>query len=159
MTSKKTTWWVLGIALVLAVPLGFMLLNKGAPISWNIWGLVNSDDGVAIYGYDPVAYHTKGKAVPGDPTITYRWRDTNWYFFNEANRALFFNDPERYAPRFGGYCATAVSAGLTFDVDPKSFHVQDDALFLFFNDDARSDFVEQIGEGVIDRAQARWEAQ
>ena len=59
--------------------------------------------GVAIKGYDTVAYHTEGRAVKGDSKYAYKWNDAKWYFTNANNRDLFATDPERYAPQYGGY--------------------------------------------------------
>jgi YHS domain-containing protein len=59
--------------------------------------------GVAIKGYDPVAYHTEGKAVKGKSAFTFNWNDARWYFASAENRDLFSSNPERYAPQYGGY--------------------------------------------------------
>ena len=65
---------------------------------------VNRDDeGVAIKGYDPVAYFTQGKAVKGSRDHAYKWRESNWYFSSVSHRDLFAADPERYAPQYGGF--------------------------------------------------------
>ena len=59
--------------------------------------------GVAIKGYDTVAYHTEGRAVKGKRSFAQQWNDAKWYFVSAANRDLFAADPERYAPQYGGY--------------------------------------------------------
>lgn len=59
--------------------------------------------GVAIKGYDTVAYHTEGRAVKGKSKYAYKWNDAKWYFASQANRDLFTGEPERYAPQYGGY--------------------------------------------------------
>jgi YHS domain-containing protein len=59
--------------------------------------------GVAIKGYDTVAYHTEGRAVKGSSEFAYTWNDAKWYFASAENRDLFMADPERYAPQYGGY--------------------------------------------------------
>ena len=59
--------------------------------------------GVAIKGYDTVAYHTEGRAVKGSSKIFHKWNDAKWYFVSQANRDLFIKEPERYAPQYGGY--------------------------------------------------------
>lgn len=59
--------------------------------------------GVAIKGYDTVAYHTEGKALKGSSKYVHKWNDAKWHFISEANRDLFAADPERYAPQYGGY--------------------------------------------------------
>jgi YHS domain-containing protein len=59
--------------------------------------------GVAIKGYDTVAYHTEGRAVKGRSEFAYTWNDAKWYFASTENKDLFAADPERYAPQYGGY--------------------------------------------------------
>jgi YHS domain-containing protein len=59
--------------------------------------------GVAIKGYDPVAYHTEGRALKGKSAFVHNWNDAKWYFANESNRDLFASNPEKYAPQYGGY--------------------------------------------------------
>lgn len=59
--------------------------------------------GVAIKGYDTVAYHTEGQAVKGSSKISHKWNDAKWYFVSAANRDLFIKEPDRYAPQYGGY--------------------------------------------------------
>jgi YHS domain-containing protein len=59
--------------------------------------------GVAIKGYDTVAYHTENRPVQGKSEFSYTWADAKWYFASAANRDLFAADPERYAPQYGGY--------------------------------------------------------
>ena len=58
--------------------------------------------GLAIRGYDPVAYLVSGAPARGNPKYDYRWNDAVWQFASAANRARFVKDPGRYAPQFGG---------------------------------------------------------
>jgi YHS domain-containing protein len=78
------------------------------PASWAVAGgtpkLVNADKrGVAIKGYDPVAYFTEGRPVKGKSDYAYIWNDATWYFSSEENSDLFAANPERFAPQYGGY--------------------------------------------------------
>jgi YHS domain-containing protein len=59
--------------------------------------------GVAIKGYDTVAYHTENRAVKGNSEFSYNWNDAIWYFSTAENRDMFAADPEHYAPQYGGY--------------------------------------------------------
>ena len=59
--------------------------------------------GVAIKGYDTVAYHTEDRAVKGKSKFSHKWNDAKWYFSSVENKDLFAADPERYAPQYGGY--------------------------------------------------------
>ncbi len=89
--------------------------------------------GVAIKGYDPVAYFEEGAAVEGSSSHSFEWEDATWHFASAANRDKFAADPARYAPQHGGYCAYAVSKGTTADIDPEAFAVVDGKLYLNFN--------------------------
>ncbi|MFT5112807.1 MAG: hypothetical protein ACI8P9_002135 [Parasphingorhabdus sp.] len=156
MITFKAKIIVIFIVAVLAIPVGFMALNKGGSTRWLIWGETNASQGIAIKGYDVVAYHNAGKAVAGDQGIVMRYSDADWYFATTENQQLFKAEPQRYAPSYGGYCATAISAGMTFDIDPAEFYVAGERLFLFFNSDARTEFVAKIEKGVIDKADNYW---
>ncbi len=112
-------------------------------------------NGVAIEGYDPVAYHTLSRPVQGDPAISFRWMDATWLFATASHRELFAQDPERYAPRFGGYCSWAVSRGSTASIDPNAWHVENGFLYLNLNPRLNRDFIANIAEN-IRRAEANW---
>jgi hypothetical protein len=96
-------------------------------------GSINAEGGVAIHGFDPVAYFTEGKPTGGDPRFTTQWQGAEWRFASAENRELFLADPERYAPQYGGYCAWAVSRGNLADIDPDQWLIQDDRLYLNFS--------------------------
>ena len=59
--------------------------------------------GVAIKGYDTVAYHTENRAVKGKSKFSHKWNDAKWYFSSAENKDLFAAGPQRYAPQYGGY--------------------------------------------------------
>jgi len=65
---------------------------------------INTDSrSVAIGGYDPVAYFTRGKAVKGSEAFTYSWMGAQWHFTSGEHREMFKSNPEGYAPQYGGY--------------------------------------------------------
>ena len=73
---------------------------------------VNTDpSGVAINGFDPVAYHTVGEAIRGKLVHYVIWQDAVWLFATEENKTLFESNPERYAPALGGFCALCFRFG------------------------------------------------
>ena len=92
-------------------------------------------DGVAIGGYDAVAYFTDAKAVEGTKQHSFDWYGATWHFVSEANRAAFAKDPEKYAPQYGGYCAFGVSRGYAVKVDPTAWKIVDGKLYLNYNHD------------------------
>lgn len=89
--------------------------------------------GKAIKGYDPVAYFTQSKPVRGDDDYTYRWKGAEWYFSSATNRDAFVQNPDKYAPQYGGYCAWAVSQGYTAKIDPDAWYIHQGKLYLNYN--------------------------
>jgi YHS domain-containing protein len=95
---------------------------------------VNADGaGLALKGYDAVAYFVDRKAVEGLPAFEYEWNGARWRFANATNRERFSKNPEGFAPQFGGYCAWAVSRNYTADTDPEAFDVVDGKLYLNYS--------------------------
>lgn len=93
----------------------------------------NIKSGLAINGYDPVAYFTENKAVEGKSTIKYTIKGVTYRFASESNKKLFIADPVKYEPAYGGYCAYAMAFGDKVKIDPETFKVKDGRLFLFYN--------------------------
>lgn len=88
---------------------------------------------LAIEGYDPVAYFEPGKPAKGSERITAEFRGAVYRFASEESRARFAQDPERYAPTYGGWCASAMAyKGEKVGVDPKNFKIKDGRLHLFY---------------------------
>lgn len=94
-------------------------------------------DNVAIKGYDTVAYFTEGRPVKGKSEFAYRWNDAEWRFANGVHRELFAENPERYAPQFGGFCANGLSQDKKVAADPTAWTIVDGKLFLKFSEGAR----------------------
>ena len=59
--------------------------------------------GVAIHGYDTVAYFTEGRPVAGQRAFQYSWRNAKWLFASAGHLKLFQENPEKYAPQYGGF--------------------------------------------------------
>jgi hypothetical protein len=119
-------------------------------------GQVHTDNGVAIKGYDTVAYHTEGKALVGDEENSYIWNSAEWHFVSDENKILFISDPEKYAPQYGGYCALAVSMGLTFEVEPEQWHILDGKLYLFNAANPKKSFIADLEDGIVAHTDKKW---
>lgn len=109
----------------------------------------------AIRGYDVVAYHTLGRPQRGDPSITHEWNGATWRFASVANRDAFAADPERYAPRFGGYCAYGTAQGYKVSTDPAAFAIVDGALYLNYDTRVQKAW-DADRPGYIAAARANW---
>jgi len=115
----------------------FVLLTIGASAQSTQSHAANCNlnaDGLAIEGYDPVAYFTTGNAVEGSKENSYTIDGATYRFINARNRDLFKAAPSKYRPQYGGWCAYAMGAkGEKVEVDPKTFKVLDGKLYLFYN--------------------------
>jgi YHS domain-containing protein len=113
-------------------------------------------DNVAILGYDPVAYFTEARAVKGDPEIAYDWQGARWQFATPEHRARFAENPEKYAPRYGGFCSSAMAVGRKAPIDPEAWVIIEDKLYLAFSSDAIDRFAVNA-ETTIPAADGHWQ--
>lgn len=90
-----------------------------------------SDPRLVMKGYDPVAYFTQGKPVMGSASYSHDWDGGRYQFASAGHRDLFAGDPDRYAPRFSGYCTGSMSRGVRNEGDPEIWIIVDGKLFLF----------------------------
>jgi len=97
---------------------------------WNI-----SKKKLAASGYDVVAYFPEGGSTPrkGKKKIHSTYRGVVYRFSSEEHKAIFEKNPYRYEPAYGGWCAWAMSKGSKTEINPKTFIVKNDRLFLFYN--------------------------
>ena len=94
----------------------------------------NLEKGLAIQGYDPVAYFSQKQAVKGNKSFSASSQGTVYYFSNEANKESFLKMPAAYEPQYGGWCAFAMgSKGEKIDVNPETFKIINNKLYLFYN--------------------------
>jgi YHS domain-containing protein len=93
----------------------------------------NLEDGLAIEGYDPVAYFSQ-KAMKGKKEFSHKHDGVTYYFSTAANRDAFIKDPAKYEPQYGGWCAYAMgAAGEKVEIDPETFKIVDGKLYLFYH--------------------------
>ena len=116
---------------------------------------VFAENGVAIRGYDPVAYFTDGKPVRGRPEFHHSWRGATWRFASAAHRDRFAAHPDRYAPAYGGFCAWAVSEGYTAPIDPQAWRIVDGRLFLNYDRNIQRRWEAEMAAR-ISRGDANW---
>ncbi len=94
----------------------------------------NLDKGLAIQGYDPVAYFTLGKALEGKTQFTATVEGVRYLFVSQANKELFVKEPKKYEPQYGGWCAYAMGAtGEKVEIDPETFKIDNGKLYLFYH--------------------------
>lgn len=105
-------------------------------------------EGVALKGYDPVAYFTQDRPLKGSAQYTYQWMGAQWWFATIEHRDLFSRDPSQYAPQFGGYCAYAVSKGYTAGIDPEAWKIVDGKLYLNYSKGVQSKWERNLQERI-----------
>lgn len=120
-----------GVALLACIVLS--LVFGGSQVTWagpSPVAPVNVTEGLALKGYDPVAYFTVGKPTPGLTQFTHRWQDATYQFASNEHLERFKAEPEKYLPQYGGYCAYALSINRIADIDPNRWAVVDGKLYL-----------------------------
>jgi YHS domain-containing protein len=165
MGIRGLIWRAIGIGVLAALAVTFVHTQRDAGAqttqsAQNDQGAqrVNTArGGLAIDGYDPVAYFTEGRPVKGDPRLTHSFRGATYHFMSAASRDLFVKEPDRYVPQFGGFCAYAVSRNYTADTDPLAWKIVDGKLYLNYNARAQAKWQEDV-PGNIAKGHAYWPA-
>ncbi len=140
---KKLTLLLLALGLALPV----VAQNKT---------LLNLDKtGVAIQGYDPVAFFTDNKPMKGRPEFPAQHNGAIYYFGSKEHREIFKKDPSKYEPVFGGYCAYGVSKGKLVEIDVNAYQIVDGRLLLQYSKGVRDDFNKDT-RGNLTKAESNW---
>lgn len=116
---------------------------------------VNVVNGLALRGYDPVAYFTQGAAVMGRPEFTAKFEGAEYDFASAEDKAAFEADPAKYVPQYGGFCAAATSHGRKVDADPRAYAINHGKLYVNYNNEARDAFQKDV-EASTKAADANW---
>lgn len=131
-----------------------LAVSAGAALAANVE--VNTTvTGLALRGYDPVAYFTDGKPVPGDYAITAVHEGATYRFKNDANKAAFEKEPAKYLPQYGGFCAFGAAMGVKVDGDPTIYKVVDGKLYLNLAPPVQTRWEGDI-KGFISKANDNW---
>ncbi len=121
-------------------------------------GEVNLDRaGLALKGYDPVAYFKAGQPTEGKTEFTAQHQGATYRFASQANRDDFAANPEKYAPQYGGYCAYGVASGYKVGIEPEAWSIAEGRLYLNYSQSVRRRWREDI-PGYIRKADAGWPA-
>jgi len=117
--------------------------------------VVDWHTGLAIDGYDPVAFFTDGKPTAGSADLELRYGGAVWRFANVGDRAAFAADPDVYMPQYGGYDPLGVAHGVAVAGNPNVWLIAGEKLFLFYDGDRRDKFVADPPR-VIGLADRKW---
>jgi hypothetical protein len=146
---KRARKYLFSAALLLAWPLG----NGVAGVSERI--VADHYTGLAIAGYDPVAYFVNGRPMEGRPNYEYTFAQGAFRFRNEGNMAAFAARPDVYIPQFGGYDATALTRGVALAGNPLEWLIVENRLYLFYSPQAKAAFIANP-QAAITAATERW---
>jgi hypothetical protein len=112
--------------------------------------------GVAIEGYDTVAYFTDGQATKGSEEFAHDWLGATWYFANAEHRDLFVAQPVKYAPQYGGHCSLGTAFGeSTANIDPEAWSIINGKLYLQYSKGGRDQW-ERDSANMIAAADQKW---
>ncbi|WP_155326453.1 YHS domain-containing (seleno)protein [Alkalilacustris brevis] len=143
--------WRWPLALMLALMFGLGATGLRAESMARLY----APEGVALAGYDPVAYFTEARAVRGDAAIALRWRGVLWQFSSARHRAAFEANPRAYLPQLGGYCAVSMAKGIARAPDPEQWVIHDGRLYLAENRLQRSLLLAEPA-AMVDLARINW---
>ncbi|OQW33403.1 MAG: tat pathway signal sequence domain protein [Nitrospira sp. SG-bin1] len=134
----------------------FVTIWHLTPFNINVYaGEFFQRNGLAIDGYDPVAYFTEMKPVKGSPEFRSDYQGATFQFASAAHRDTFVANPEKFAPQYGGYCAYGMAKGYKAKIDPVAFSVVRDKLYLNYNETIRARWLSDI-PGYIQKADTNW---
>jgi len=111
--------------------------------------------GLALKGYDPVAYFTESKALKGNSDFQHTHAGIKYNFASAQNRELFKKDPAKYLPQYGGYCSWAVGHNYTASTDPEAWKIVNGKLYLNYNKDVQRKWMADEGN-LIKSGDANW---
>ncbi len=142
---------------VLTVFAGLVAANvAGTKADTNVsYGLTAKGYGLAVHGYDVVAYFKKGRPTIGRAKFSAVHNDATYRFASEDHLKAFTDDPEKYLPQYGGYCAYGVAVGAKFDGDPQQWRIVAGKLYLNLNPEVQKLWRSDI-PGFIKRADRNW---
>jgi hypothetical protein len=136
--QRKLHFWSLMTGLICAYGLAAAPGGAGPALAEPV--LVDRNSGLAIGGFDPVAYFTDAQALPGKGEFEQEVAGNIWRFRNAGNRAAFMADPDVYRPRFGGYDPVGVARGVAVAGNPLLWIISDQRLYFFYTHETRSEF-------------------
>ena len=148
----------LTLALIAGIPGGILVAPPANAVVKGSTSEINVDEhGIALSGYDPVAYFDSGKPTPGVESLSASYDGTRYLFATAAHQKTFVDNPRKYVPEFGGFCAVGASFGEKVGTDPQTGKVVNGKLYLNYNARALALF-NKDETGTIRKAEANWPA-
>jgi hypothetical protein len=159
MSAERRRWKQGSTSILAKMGVGLLLLagllvqpGQGATTGRIV---VDPNRGLALSGFDPVAYFTNAKPLMGRGDLEMSFAGATWRFRNEGNRAAFAENPEVYLPMFGGHDPVAVARGTATPGHPQIWLISGDRLYLFYTPEARGAFSADA-EAIAAEAARKW---
>lgn len=146
------------VTIIVVIIIGAIIFAKSkgvSPLSWNIHQPISQKRQLAIGGFDPVHYFELQSAAKGTTVFTYSWENVNWFFNSTDHLEKFKEDPEKYKPQFGGYCAFAVSKGFTATSNPNAWHIYKGKLYLFADNNVKKQWIGELPQ-ILETCTKKW---
>ncbi len=134
-------------AMVLACLLGFSSMAQKASVF--------NTKGVAINGYDVVAFFTDSNAIKGNAVFSIQWQGASWWFASPEHAAAFSASPEKYAPQYGGYCAYGTSEGHKAPTEIDTWSIRNGKLYFNYNKKVQGLWLKDQ-QHLIEKADTQW---
>jgi YHS domain-containing protein len=133
-----------------------LMLVSSIPAFGQSKSLLNLDkSGVALQGYDPVAFFTQNRPVKGNPQFESKYAGARYFFSSAEDKAIFDANPAKYEPQFGGFCAYGVSRGHTVPIKIEAFQIVNGRLLMQYDLDVKNDF-NKDPQGNLQKADQNW---
>jgi YHS domain-containing protein len=116
---------------------------------------IYAPDGVALKGYDVVAFFTQGKPMKGSTEYSFQWNGAKWLFYNKADLESFKGSPEKYAPQYGGYCAYGTAEGHKAPTQADTWTIVGNKLYFNYNAQVK-EMWSKNRSALIDTANKNW---
>lgn len=132
--GKRRGSFAAAVSIAIAVLFGAVFLASAASAD-TAKSSINTigSKGIAIRGYDPVAYFRAGGPVKGKAQFAHAHGGATWQFSSAENKALFVANPDKYIPAYGGYCAYGVAKGGLYKIEPDAWSIRDGRLYLNYD--------------------------
>ena len=132
-----------------------VLMSMTATLAQAQHAVVFTTDGIAIKGYDVVAFFKEMKPVRGIDSLTYTYMDARWLFSSRKNMEAFKANPEQYMPQYGGYCAYGTADGHEAPTEIETWTIVDGKLYFNYNQQVK-DLWMKDQRGLIQKANMQW---
>jgi len=143
ISSKGLSPYLFGFLFLLTVLFGNRNLFAANGVN------IDSSNGLALHGYDSVAYFTEGKALEGKPEFVAEYEGNKWAFVSQDNKNMFLENPAEYMPQYGGYCSYAASRNAIANTDPFAWTIHNKKLYFNYSIGTQRIWLADKNENII----------